>query len=58
MSDIAIDKPFDDTEYFEPKLCAICKTRNADEGEVDCKFCWRRGRKAGFANLSKPMICM
>lgn len=49
-----IEKVIDDTEYFEPKTCAMCKERDAEEGETECKFCWRKGKTVGFRNLAKP----
>ncbi len=34
------------------KLCVKCQKYSADEGETDCKFCYRKGKTAGFKNMS------
>lgn len=36
------------------KKCVKCQKYNADEGEIDCRFCWRKGKTAGFSNMSTP----
>ena len=53
-----IEKVIDDTDYQYQeylKLCTTCHKRDKEVGEQDCKFCFRKGRVAGFRNVAKPL---
>lgn len=39
-------------EEYKATMCPICDERPKEEGENECKFCWRIGKKAGgFTNM-------
>lgn len=43
-------------EEYEATMCPTCDTYKKEDGENECKFCWRKGKTvSGFINSSKPL---
>ncbi len=40
-----------DQEEYEATMCPICDEHRKDVGENECKFCYRKGKFAGFINM-------
>jgi hypothetical protein len=42
----------EDQEEFEATMCPICDTHKKEDGENECKFCWRIGKTvSSFTNM-------
>ncbi len=46
----------EDQEEYEATMCPTCDTHKKEDGENECKFCWRIGKFASsIINGSKPL---
>ncbi len=46
----------EDQEEYEATMCPTCDTHKKEDGENECKFCWRIGKTtSSIINSSKPL---
>ena len=46
----------EDQGEYEATMCPTCDTHKKEDGENECKFCWRIGKTtSSIINSSKPL---